>query len=137
MNPSEDDVPSSIRDLTKGKGADVVIEAAGSEASMNMVTDITAKNGKIVLYSWITQPINLNISRWHDDGIEIITTCLVHHTWQERYIWAQKALRPVAQGQIDIKPLIGKTFRLDNIQQAFEEAGNEGRDSMVKTLIKP
>ena len=137
LNPSEDDVSGAIRDLTGGKGIDVAVEAAGSETSMNMVTDITARNGKIVLYSWITQPVNLNISRWHDDGIEIITTCLVHHTWQERYIWAQKALRPVAQGQIDIKPLIGKTFRLDNIQQAFEEADNDSKGSMIKTLIKP
>lgn len=137
LNPLFEDVRASVREITGGKGADVAVEAAGSEDSMNLATDVTARNGKIVLYSWITDPVTLDIGRWHDDGIEIITTCLVHHTWQERHIWARKALRPVAQGQIDINLLAGKTYNLEDIQRAFEETSNDGEFPSIKTIIRP
>jgi len=137
LNPFEKGIREIVFEMTNHRGADVVVEAAGSEASMNLATDITARNGKIVLYSWITQTINLNIGRWHDDGIDIVTTCLVHHTWQERFVWSQKALRTVAQGQVNIRPLIARTYSLENIQEAFEEVSRESSTPTIKAIIRP
>jgi len=137
LNPQKKDIREKIFAITKNKGVDVVVEAAGSENSMILATDITARNGKIVLYSWITENINLNISRWHDDGIDIITTGLVHHTVQERFVWSQKALRVIAQKQVKIDPLITKTYSLENIQEAFEEVVRESSTPIIKAIIRP
>ena len=43
---------------------------------MNQATAMLKHNGILALYSWITQPVTLNISRWHDDGLQIRTTGL-------------------------------------------------------------
>ncbi len=80
INPRKENALELIIDLTKGLGADVVVEAAGSQESINMCTQMIKHNGKFVWYSWITQPVTLDISRWHDDGLEFINTCLVHHS---------------------------------------------------------
>jgi L-iditol 2-dehydrogenase len=90
----EEDPVEKVKKMTGGIGADVVVEAAGSAESFNAATAMLKHNGKFVFYSWVTQPVTLNISRWHDDGMEFINTCLVHHTWQQRYVWCPKPCVP-------------------------------------------
>lgn len=135
INAKEENVIERVKELTKGKGCDVVVEAAGTEESFNIASEIVKHNGKFVFYSWVTQPVTLNISRWHDDGIEFINTCLVHHTWQERYVWCEEALRPVVLGQIKIKPLITNEFPLAEIEEGFELSHNDG--SAIKIVFRP
>ena len=135
VNLKKEDLKEIVFSMTGGQGADVVVEAAGSESSFNLASDIIRHNGKFVFYSWVTQPITLNISRWHDDGLEFINTCLVHHTWRERYVWTPPSLRPVAQGNIDIKPLITNEFKLSEIKQAFELADKD--ETAIKIVLRP
>ena len=135
VNLQKEDLKKVIADLTGGKGADVVVEAAGTESSFNAATEIIKHNGKFVLYSWVTQPITLNISRWHDDGLEFINTCLVHHSWRERYVWTPPSLRPIVQGNIEINPLITHEFRLSEIKEAFHLADKD--ETAIKIVLRP
>lgn len=134
LNPQKQDVVKLVKEMTGGKGADVVVEAAGTAESFNMASAMIRHNGKFVFYSWVTTPVTLNISRWHDDGLEFINTCLVHHTWQERFVWVPEALRPIAQGSIKIKPLISYTFPLEDIKQGFEMADKD--ETAIKIVFK-
>lgn len=135
VNSRTQDTAQIIAEVTEGLGADVVIEAAGTQDSINLCSKVLRHNGKFVWYSWITQPVTLDISRWHDDGLEFINTTLVHHTWKERDIWTQKALRPVVQGQIQIKPLITHEFKLEQIKEAFEFVDRD--DTAIKVVLRP
>ena len=135
VNLKTQDLKEILYGMTDGRGADVVVEAAGSESSFNLASEIIRHNGKFVFYSWVTQPITLNISRWHDDGLEFINTCLVHHTWRERYVWTPPSLRPVVQGNVDIKPLITHEFALNDIKKAFELADKD--DAAIKIVLRP
>lgn len=135
VNLKNENLPQIVADMTGGIGADVVVEAAGSESSFNTASEIIKHNGKFVFYSWVTQPITLNISRWHDDGLEFINTCLVHHTWRERYVWTPPSLRPVVQGDVEIKPLITNEFKLSQIKEAFDLADKD--DTAIKIVLRP
>lgn len=135
INAKKENAVEIVSELTKGKGADVVVEAAGSQESINMCTQMIKHNGKFVWYSWITQPVTLDISRWHDDGIEFLNTCLVHHSWRERYMWAPDALKPVVMGMVDIKTLITNEFPLSNIKEAFELVDKD--DTAIKVILRP
>ena len=134
INAKAQDPVKAVLDLTRGRGADVVVEAAGSEISMNQATAMLKHNGILALYSWITQPVTLNISRWHDDGLQIRTTGLVHHTEQERVIWTPWALRPVTQGLVDIRPLITHEFPLEKVVEAFEVAAQD--PTAIKVVVR-
>lgn len=135
INAKSEDPVQTVLELTKGRGADVIVEAAGSEKSMNHATAMLKHNGILALYSWITQPITLNIGRWHDDGLEIRTTCLVHHTEQQRFIWTPWALRPVLQGQIDVRSLITHEFPLARVAEAFDVADKDA--TAIKVVVRP
>lgn len=134
-NMEKEDPLALVMERTNGAGADVVVEAAGTETSFNMASEIIRHNGKFVLYSWVTTPITLNISRWHDDGLEFINTCLVHHTWQQRHVWTPGALRPVAQGLVDIRSLITHEFPLADIKAGFELADKD--ETAIKIVFRP
>lgn len=135
VNLKKENLAKIVADMTGGIGADVVVEAAGSQDSFNTASEIIKHNGKFVFYSWVTQPITLNISRWHDDGLEFINTCLVHHTWRERYVWTPPSLRPLVQGDVAIKPLITNEFKLSEIKEAFDLADKD--DTAIKIVLRP
>ncbi len=135
INTTHEDAMEIVMDLTDGEGADVVVECAGTSDSYNLCSELIKHNGKFVFYSWVTTPVTLNISRWHDDGLEFINTCLVHHTWRERYVWTPPALRPVAQGLIKIKPLVTNEFPLSAIKEGFELADKD--DAAIKIVFRP
>ena len=135
LNLTKDDAAAQIFEMTNGVGVDTVVEAAGSESSFNLASEVIRHNGKFVFYSWVTQPVTLNISRWHDDGLKFINTCLVHHSWRERYIWVPEALRPVVQDIIKVKPLLTHEFPLSKIKEGFDLADKD--DSAVKIVFRP
>lgn len=135
INTTKEDVISRVKELTGGAGAEVVVEAAGAEASFNAASEIIKHNGTFVFYSWVTNPIKLNMSRWHDDGLDFRNTCLVHHTRQQREVWTPWALRPVVKGLIDVKSLITHEFKLADIKEAFELSIHN--DSAIKVVIRP
>jgi len=135
INSAREDPVAAVKELTDGIGADVVIEAAGTEKSFNDASALIRHNGKFVFYSWVTTPITLNISRWHDDGLTFINTCLVHHTWQERFVWVPEALRPVAQGMVQIEPLISRVLPLAQLKEGFACADRD--EAAIKIVFRP
>ncbi len=135
LNPKEQDVVAEVKKMTDGVGADVVVEAAGSAASFNAASAMIKHNGKFVFYSWVTTPVTLNISRWHDDGLEFVNTCLVHHTWQQRYVWFPEVMRPVIQGSVKIRPLINAEFPLADLKAGFDYVDKD--DTAIKVIFRP
>lgn len=135
INSTREDPVAKVLEMTGGEGADVVVEAAGSQESFNAASELIRHNGKFVFYSWVTQPVTLNISRWHDDGLEFVNTCLVHHTWQQRLVWTPQALRPLVQGIVDVKPLITHEFPLSEIKAGFDLADRD--DAAIKIVFRP
>jgi len=135
VNGQREDPVKVILDLTESKGVDVAVEMAGTRDSINQCIASVKHNGTLVFYSWITQDVTINISRWHNNSLQIINTGLVHHTLEERMLWTPYALRPLLQKQLDIGPLITHRFGLDGVGRAFEVASND--QSAIKVVIKP
>jgi len=55
-----DDLPTQIRALTGGRGADVVIEASGAGTALQAAVDAVAEEGTVVVASWYgTKPVTL------------------------------------------------------------------------------
>ncbi len=135
INAEKENPVEAILDLTGGTGADVVVEMAGTEESVNICTAAMKHNGVMVFYSWITQDITINISRWHNNSLTIINTGLVHHGVKQRSIWTPLALRPVAQKQLNVDALITHRYPLHQIQEAFETAAHN--PAAIKVVINP
>lgn len=135
VNSSRTDSLTAILELTGGHGADVMVEVAGTAEAVQLCNDAVKHNGVLVFYSWITKDITLNISRWHDNSLEIVNTGLVHHGILQRRIWVPQALRPVLQGLIQISPLITHTYALAEMDKAMQTANEDS--AAIKVLVRP
>lgn len=135
INSRNVDPVEAILDLTEGKGADVVAEAAGVAETINQSVQSVRHNGTLVFYSWVTQDVTINISRFHHDSLHVVNTGLVHHTTEERKVWAHWALRPVVQGTIKVEELVNRRFRLDAVAEAFRADAEDA--GAIKTVLMP
>ena len=63
LRSDRDDVASKIASMTSGRGADVVFEAVGIKATVNLATDLIRKGGTVVLVGNITPVVDLPLQK--------------------------------------------------------------------------
>lgn len=135
LNPTKDNIPEEVMKLTNNQGVDVAIEVAGNDTAIQLCTDCLKHGGILGLYSWVLEPVNLFINRWHNDGFDIRTLALMHRIKEDRPWWIKKTMQIVADKMIDVQSLISHVFDLDDATQAFETACND--PNACKVMIRP
>ena len=125
VNALDTDVVGVVLDETHGKGADVVIEVAGTQEAVQTCTDAVKHGGIMGLYSWVLHPVNLVIDRWHNDGLDIRTLAVMHRIRHDMEWYQLKALSNVVNGKVDIKSLMTHEFPLSKAKEAFDCAIND------------
>ncbi len=135
LNPNKDDVVKAVLEATNNQGADVCIEAAGNDVAIQLCTDVLKHGGILGLYSWVLEPSTLFINRWHNDGFDIRTLALMHRIKIDRPWWIEKTLQNIANGMVNIEPLISHVFDLDDATEAFRVACTD--PMACKVMLKP
>jgi len=103
-----------VQELTDGLGADLVLEAAGGDTSLQEALEMTRKGGKISILAFYKGPITADISIAVRNGINLYTVR------GEGNMSVGRALALMAQGKITGKPLITHTFPLEEINEAMK-----------------
>jgi L-iditol 2-dehydrogenase len=140
INSKKEDVLKKVKELTAGRGADVVCQAASYtdtniEEYMNLATELVKINGILAFQGDFLHPITLrNIHRWHVDSLDIRSVAFRHYTWHHMAVWTYECLKPVQTGQIKIDPLITGRYLLDQIEDAYKDAI---KPASLKVVIKP
>jgi threonine dehydrogenase-like Zn-dependent dehydrogenase len=130
LNVHEVDVVRKIMELTSGVGADMVMECTGQPGPAAQAFDLVRKNGRIsyngVYHEPVTLPLN-KIAQWN----LLITGPKAEGMWA-----MERAIPLMADGRLDVKPLITHRFSLDDINQAFDTfTGRIG--GAIKVIVKP
>ncbi len=135
VNPKKENHVEAIKAISDGRGVDVVVEASGSGEGLNIASNIVRRNGTIAIYSHYMKPFTVNMYRWHEDALNIVHTCLMHRTKEEMVVGIRDAFRLIKRGIFDVRPLLNRKYKLEEIKEAFE---NEIVDqTSIKTLILP
>tara|TARA_R110002049_G_scaffold50370_2_gene142959 strand:+ start:12593 stop:13621 length:1029 start_codon:yes stop_codon:yes gene_type:complete len=111
-----------------GLGADVVIDAAGVSATLKMAIDLVRPAGWITKVGWGPKPLNFSIDPIVQKNVTLQGS--FSHHWS---IW-ERVLALLAGGQLDVSPIIGGTWALEDWHEAFE-AMHGGK--VVKSVLKP
>lgn len=120
----------SVLRETDGKGADVVIEAAGSPDAMKQANDIVRSAGRILQFGTISREVN-NFNAFPIHLKEL--TILGSRAYTQEAI--KQAIRLVNSGAIDLAPLATHEFPLGNIEEGLlTHSGNSDR---LRIVIKP
>jgi len=111
-----------------GLGVDCVIDAAGVSATLQLAMQLVRPNGQITKVGWGPQPLNFSIDPLVQKNVRLQGS--FSHNWP---IW-EKVLSLLASGRLDVKPIIGGVWELQNWHDAFEQM-HSGK--VVKSILKP
>jgi L-idonate 5-dehydrogenase len=125
LDPSQGDFPAQVRKLT-GDGFDLIFEASGSPLALRASFDLVRPGGTVVQIGTlgtadIPLPANLLMNR----EINFIGSMRYGNVFDE-------AIRLVAAGRVDLKPLVSQVFALDQSAKAFEHAAGKSQTFKVQ-----
>ena len=111
-----------------GLGVHGVVDAAGVSATLETALDIVRPAGWICKVGWGREPAGFSLDPLVQKNV-VLRGSFSHN----RPVW-EAVLRLLSSGQLDVEPLIGGTWPLQEWHEAFETM-RSGR--IVKALLEP
>jgi len=111
-----------------GLGCDGVIDAAGASITLKIALDIVRPAGWISKVGWGPQPLGFNIDPLVQKNVTLQGS--FSHNWP---IW-ERVIALLSSGQMDVAPIIGGVWPIDQWHEAFEKMH---RGEVVKSVLKP
>ncbi|HYL82414.1 MAG TPA: galactitol-1-phosphate 5-dehydrogenase [Candidatus Acidoferrum sp.] len=130
FNPRAGDIPAAIRKLTRGRGADVAVDAVGAAETRHAAVMATRPGGEIV---WLGL---------HDDSTQVSGFAVV---LEERRISGSFAVTPrdlrtainlFATGKIELTPWV-RTFPLSEGARVFQQLVTAPPRDYIKAILLP
>ncbi|MEM2971364.1 MAG: zinc-binding dehydrogenase [Candidatus Bathyarchaeia archaeon] len=131
VNAEKMDVVEAVRRFTGGYGADVVIEAVGSPKTWEQALRLVRNGGTVLEFGGCppNTEIKLSTEQLHYGEVKVLGA---FHTTPLHF---RKALSLIASKTIDVKPLITKRMRLNEIEEAFQILSTS--KSEIKIAVNP
>lgn len=129
FNPSEkNDAVAFVKEITAGRGADVVFNTTALPAIAQQALDFTANGGQTYMFSSMhpNDPVPTDLGGLHSR--EKVITGTVSPTIRTFY----RAVQLIAKKIVDIEPLLDQTFDYTQAVTAFEHAL---KPETLKTII--
>jgi len=129
INGIKEDVVAKVMELTNGRGADLVIETAGTQITTVQAIHMARKGSNIVLVGYSkTGEMTLPMSLVLDKELTFKTVFRYRHIYP-------LAIDAVANGKVNLKGIVTDIFSLDDCQNAMDFSMNNKAD-IVKAVIK-
>lgn len=132
IDNSSRDPRKFVEILTDGRMADIVIEAAGHhELATDLAVDLVAHDGHVLQFG-VT---DYNYVDHFPAGKLFYKNASLHHSvgayFEKDFV---EAARMIADGEVDVKPLLTHVFKLDHVQKAYETYVDRS-DGALKVLL--
>lgn len=131
-NTAEVDLQELSREL-KSREIDVVVDTSGSQAGLDLSTDIVKRGGRINLFGWLKgQTASFDPTKWHLGGFTVVNSAPASKL-RDTF---GPAIRLIHKGIIDLKPLVTHTATLEDYPSLMAQilAGDESYIKGVVTL---
>jgi alcohol dehydrogenase/L-iditol 2-dehydrogenase len=106
----------------------VIIDAAGVSPTLKLAIDLVRPAGWITKVGWGPDPLGFSLDPVVQKNVTLQGS--FSHHWA---IW-ERVLALLADGRLDVEPIIGGTWPLESWHEAFETMHH---GQIVKSLLKP
>jgi NADPH:quinone reductase len=125
---------AEVRQHTSGRMCDVVIEAAGTQESLDLAGDLVAEGGRLVIAGYHQDgPRTVDMQAWNWRGIDVINA---HERQPEAYRRGlREAVEAAVSGRLDPRQLVTHSFPLDRLADALD-ATRDKPEGFVKAWVQ-
>lgn len=122
-----DECREAVLRFTEGRGADVVLEVAGTEETFRMAWQYARPNAIVTIVALYDKPMVLPLPDMYGKN-------LIFKTGGVDGCDCKEILQLIAEGKIDTTPLITHRFPLDRIEEAYNIFENR-LDGVIKVAV--
>ncbi len=124
------DPVAEVLAITRGKGADLVIDCAGGADTFDQAIRMTKPGGKVLLVAFYGAPVTADVTQ------AVLRNITIHTERGEGGTSVGRALALLAAGRISAAPLVTHRFPLAHVHEALDVL--ERRiDDPIKVVINP
>lgn len=127
---SETDLHARVRELTQGRGVDVLVTACPVGQAQKDAVELAAKRGRISLFGGLAKETN----GFLDSNLIHYKELSVHGVHASTPRQNKQTMGWIAEGKLNVRKYITKVYALDDIVSAFEDLKNQ---SVFKAVVKP
>ncbi|HRA65092.1 MAG TPA: zinc-binding dehydrogenase [Caldilinea sp.] len=113
VNVQRDDAAGLLHSLGDGFGADVVVDCTGVSAALKQALDLVRPLGAVVKIGWGPQPLNFSL-----DPL-VAKAATLQGSFSHTYATWERVLQLMATGQLNLDPMIGGVYPLDDWEVGF------------------
>ena len=126
-----DEIKAAVNEITNGKGADIVVEAAGKEESLNLSVALLSRGGQVVVFGLPCRHYyKLAINEFFYKEAVIINSC-----GPDPQVHFPIAIDLIVKRIIDVRPLITHRFGLIKTQEAMRLFASRS-DGVSKIILQ-
>jgi L-iditol 2-dehydrogenase len=122
INSRSADVPALIREMTNGRGADIVMEAVGADPTVKMSIESVRKGGAVTLIGNITANVTLPLQSVVTREVTLYGSCASSNDYAA-------CLTLMGRQAIQVRPMISATVPLERGAEMFDRLYNRDSDS--------
>ncbi len=130
VNAKEQDALTTVRELTHGFGADLVIECAGTKSTWETSVEAVRRGGRVLWFGGLPSgtKVAVDAARVHYGEIDLLN---MHGGTAAE---AREAFDLIVSGSVNVAPLLSGEVSLDQVEQALKRmmAGE-----VVKMVVNP
>jgi L-iditol 2-dehydrogenase len=128
-NSASADAVASLRDLTKGRGVDLAIEAVGNTGALRTAIAGLQKGGTVVLIGNISPSVDLPLQSVVTREIRLLGSCASSGE-------IPRCIELLASGRIQVGPLISAVAPLEEGPAWFQRFRNHA-ERLMKVVLRP
>ncbi len=121
-------VPEYVAQLGDGLGVDIVVDASGASATLQLAMQAVRPAGQIIKVGWGPQPMQFSLDPAVQKNITIQGS--FSHNWP---VW-ERVISMIVAGQINLEPVINRVAPLSEWLDCFEKMH---RGELVKAVLTP
>ena len=127
LNPREGDVVAQVHALT-GKGADYVVDCAGTEETVNQAVHMTNRGGRVCLAAFPKTPVRFDL------GHLAVNNIYLYGIRGEGRSATHRAMAFMAERRFDATRIHTHTFPMTELPEALRHA-RERIDDAIKVVV--
>ncbi len=130
----DEDVHSAVFGATNGQGADVVIECTGKQRPLDLGAELLRVRGRLIIAGYHQDGARtVNMQLWNWRGLDVVNA---HERDPRIYTRGmEEGVRLLAEGTLDLDPLLTHFFPLAEINHAFEMAATRP-EGFFKAVVR-
>ncbi len=137
INIKQEDYRQKIADMTNGRGADFVLEAAATQSALDQAFEIVKDRGTVVTIGTFSSPVSFNpfFTMTRRELRLISTIGRTWETWRRTLqLLALSEAEGLDSGRLNLKPLISHILPMEEYEKGFQLVKSP---DVMKILLKP